>query len=220
MGKADTITKNYISDPAVFADVFNCYLYGGQQVIRPEQLKEKDSTEIALPYGSDGAITPVQKYRDVQKLCAIKTDGVLEYVLYGTENQSKIHYAMPVRNNLYDALEYAGQVEQAAQSYRKSKTKLDSKEFLSGFRREDKLIPSVTLTIYFGTEDWDGPLSLLDMLEVKDSRILPYLNDYKMNLVAPALMTDDEILKFQSSFRDVMFSIKYSKDKKELERVN
>ena len=42
----------------------------------------------------------------------------MEYVLYGAENQTEIHYAMAVMNNLYDALEYAGQVEEAAKSHR------------------------------------------------------------------------------------------------------
>ena len=117
--KADTITKDYISDTNVFADVFNYYIYGGEQVISPEQLEERDPAEIALPYGADGAVVPVQKFRDAQKLCTVMTDGKLEYVIYGTEAQAKIHNAMTVRNNLYDALEYAGQVAEAAKSHRK-----------------------------------------------------------------------------------------------------
>ncbi|MEH2946417.1 hypothetical protein [Sporofaciens sp. JLR.KK001] len=117
--KADTITKDYISDTNVFADVFNYYIYGGEQVISPEQLEERDPTEIALPYGADGAVVPVQKFRDAQKLCTVMTDGKLEYVIFGTEAQAKIHNAMTVRNNLYDALEYAGQVTEAAKSHRK-----------------------------------------------------------------------------------------------------
>jgi len=60
--------KKYISDTTVFADVFNFYIYGGDQVIRPEQLEERDPTEIVLPYGADGAAVPVQKFRDAQKL--------------------------------------------------------------------------------------------------------------------------------------------------------
>ena len=117
--KADTITKDYVKDAGVFADIFNYYIYGGRQVILPEQLTERDSTKIALPYGADGAVIPVQKFRDVQKLYAAMTDGKIEYVLYGAENQAEIHYAMPVKNNLYDALEYAGQVEEAAKPHRK-----------------------------------------------------------------------------------------------------
>lgn len=41
---------------------------GGEQVLLPEQLEERDSAEIALPYGADGAVVPVQKFRDEQKL--------------------------------------------------------------------------------------------------------------------------------------------------------
>ena len=103
--KADTITKNYVKDTSVFADIFNYYIYGGEQMILPERLTERDTTKIALPYGADGAVVPVQKFRDVQKLYAAMTDGNTEYVLYGAENQAEIHYAMPVKNNLYDALE-------------------------------------------------------------------------------------------------------------------
>ncbi|MCI8637592.1 MAG: hypothetical protein HFG41_00165 [Coprococcus sp.] len=121
--KADTITKDYISDTDVFADIFNYYIYGGQQVILPGQLKQKDSTKIALPYGADGAVVPVQKFRDAQKLCTVKTDGKLEYVIYGAEAQWEIHNAMADRNNLYDALEYAGQVTAAAKSHRKAMKK-------------------------------------------------------------------------------------------------
>lgn len=73
--KADTVTKDFISDAHIFADIFNYYIYGGEQVILPEQLEERDPTEIALPYGADGAAVPVQRFRDVQKLCAAKTDG-------------------------------------------------------------------------------------------------------------------------------------------------
>ena len=68
--KADAITKDYVKDADIFSDIFNYYIYGGRQVIRPEQLTERDSTKIALPYGADGAVVPVQKFRDVQKLYA------------------------------------------------------------------------------------------------------------------------------------------------------
>ena len=74
--RADAITKDYVKDAGVFADIFNYYIYGGRRVILPEQLTERDSTKIALPYGADGAVVPVQKFRDVQKLYAAMTDGL------------------------------------------------------------------------------------------------------------------------------------------------
>lgn len=239
--KADTITKDYISDAVIFSDIFNYFIYDGRQVIKPEQLLECDSVEIALPYGADKTAVPVQKYRDAQKLCAVKTDGEVEYVLYGAESQAKIHYAMPVRNNLYDALEYAGQVEAVSRAHKREmeqekkgnelkeknsskvteavKKKPSSGEFLSGFWKEDRLIPSVTVTIYFGPEMWDGPMSLFDMMEQRKPEILACMDNYHMRLIAPAQMSDSEIMKFQSSLREVMLFIKYSKDKNNLSRV-
>ena len=232
--KADIITKDYVKDAGIFADIFNYYIYGGRQVILPELLTERDSTKIALPYGTDGAVVPVQKFRDVQKLYAAMTDGKMEYVLYGAENQAEIHYAMAVKNNLYDVLEYAGQVEEAAKSHRRemkqkkeqgvADTDGDKKtpstgEFLSGFWKEDRLIPSITVTIFFGPEEWDGPLSLFDMMDVSDSDVLACMDNYRVRLIAPAQMTDEEIMKFQSSLREVMFFIKYSKDRENLSRI-
>ncbi len=181
---------------------------------------------VAFPYGADGIRVPIQKLRDGQKLCTAKTDGKTEYVLFGVENQTEIHYAMAVKNNLYDALEYAGQVEKAAKAHKKARKDIKEKgkkpnsgEFLSGFWKEDRLIPSVTLTVYFGCEEWDGPLSLFDMMDVADPRILSCMDDYHVRLIAPALMTDKEILKFQSNLREVMLFTKYSKDKDRLQEV-
>lgn len=51
MGKADTAAKAYTCQPDVFADAFNVYLYGGRQVLFPEQLRELDSTEFSAPFG-------------------------------------------------------------------------------------------------------------------------------------------------------------------------
>ena len=230
--KVDTITRDYVKDAGIFADIFNYYIYDGRSVIRPEQLTERDSTKVALPYGADGAVVPVQKFRDVQKLYATMSDGKMEYVLYGAENQSEIHYAMPVKNNLYEALEYAGQVEEAAKSHRKAmkkrkgewsadedRKKPSSGEFLSGFWKEDRLIPSVTVTIFFGPEKWDGPLSLFDMMDISDSAVLACMDNYHVRLIAPAQMTDDEIMKFQSSLREVLLFIKYSRDRENLSRI-
>lgn len=232
--KADTITKDYISDATIFADVFNYYIHNGKQVIKPEQLEERDPTEIALPYGTDGTVVPVQRFRDAQKLCAAMTDGMLGYVLYGVEAQSEVHYAAAVKNNLYDAIEYAGQVEEAAKSHRRTtkrslrqetasdeveRKKPNSGEFLSGFWKEDRLIPSVTLMIYFGSNEWDGPLSLFEMMDVKDPRIFSFMDNYHVRLIAPAQMTDEEIMKFQSSLREVLLFIKHSKDGESLSRI-
>lgn len=207
-----------MKDPVIFADVFNKFLYHGKQVIRPESLIEMDSAEVVVPYGEGKAGVPEQKYRDALKL--MMTDGNIAYCILGCEDQSRVHYAMPVKNMLYDSMQYARQVTKAAKSHRQEKEhKPSSGEFLGGFYKTDRLIPVVTLVIYWGPDRWDGPLSLKEMYAAADDAIMQYVPDYKINLIAPEQMSDDEIKEFKSSLKEVMLYIKYSKDKAKLQEI-
>ena len=126
MGKVDTITKKYIENPIVFADAFNQFLYHGEQKINPARLTELDATEIVVPYGGNGAGVPEQKYRDVLKLLYAMTDGQTAYCVMGIENQAEIHYALPVKNGVYDFLQLSHQVSKAASSHEQSMKKTNS----------------------------------------------------------------------------------------------
>ncbi len=117
LGKKDSVTKEYMRNPIVFADAFNKYLYHGRQVIQPENLRELDTAEIAVPYGSGGAGVPEQRSRDVLK--TVMTDGNMVYCILGIENQSDINYAIPVKNGLYDFMQLAHQVAATAKSHKR-----------------------------------------------------------------------------------------------------
>lgn len=222
MGRLDILAKKYMRRPSVFADVFNQFLYHGRQVIVPERLVELDTTEIAVPYGADHASVPEQRYRDVAKLLTAMTDGFAAYCILAVENEGKIHYAVPVKNCLYDAIQLGHQVTVTAASHRKSRQedgKPSGDEFLSGFWKEDRLLPVVTVVIYFGAEEWDGPRSLREMYAGCSEEILRYAMDYRVNLITPSGLSDNEIDEFQSNMREIMRYIKYSKDKKKLRSV-
>ena len=183
MGKPNVVTKRYMQDNARFADICNFFLFDGQQIIKPENLVEKDITEFALPKDFE-RLKAVEKFRDVLRGCCVKTAGGITYLVVGIENQNDIHYAMVVRNMLYDALNYSSQVETCAKRHRKNKDVIGA-EFLSGFAKEDKLLPIITLTIYWNTGNWDGARSLYEMLDISDKNILKYVTDYKLNLIVP-----------------------------------
>ena len=86
MGLIDTEGKNYLSNEKIFADAFNFLLYDGKQVINPKDLKELDTTLIAIPYGNNARV-PTQKYRDLLKLwCAMMDDNAV-YMILGAEIQ-------------------------------------------------------------------------------------------------------------------------------------
>lgn len=217
MGRIDTETKAFMSDPSRFADAFNYLIYDGQPVIKPDDLKPLDTTEIAIPYGSNARV-PEQKYRDVLKLVSIMKDDEAIYAVLGVENQANVHYAMPVKNMQYDATNYVQQVMAAKKSYGKE-DRLTSEEFLSGFRKGDKLMPVITLVIYFGASEWDGPICIHDMLNTNNKRLLSFVPDYRINLIAPAQVPDEDFEKFSTDFRDVLQFIKCSKDEEALSRL-
>ena len=155
----------------------NFFMYDGRQVILPEQLHSLDAAEIAIPYMADGKGYPIQKFRDNLKYLAAMQDEHTAYLLLGTENQSEIHYAIPVKTMVYDSLQYASQVDAVGRRFRRHLKageghgyKISPGEFLSGFRREDKLLPVITLVIYFGPEKWDAPIGLHDMIEITNPK--------------------------------------------------
>lgn len=123
MRQADALTKEYLSNNEIFADVFNYLIYDGQQRILPDNLIERDTSEITLPLGKRGELATIQKFRDILKGCVTKEYKNTLYVLFGIENQSHIHYAMPVRNMLYDAINYSAQINEKQSNIEKYESK-------------------------------------------------------------------------------------------------
>jgi putative transposase, yhgA-like len=124
MGMADAVTKQYMKENTVFADAFNFLLYNGENVIQPQTLRELDTAEVVIPFTVDDKgkkqAQAVQKYRDILKMTTVMTDDKAAYVLFGVEAQTDIHYAMPVRNVIYDALQYGRQVTEISKRNRKN----------------------------------------------------------------------------------------------------
>lgn len=227
MGMKDAITKEYLRQNVIFADVFNYALYEGEQEIDANQLIDKDVSEISLPFGEDGEVIPVQKYRDLLKGYVAKEYQGNLLIILGVENQSEVHYAMPVKCMLYDALNYATQVDEKRKEYREKRSDKQKKlkespaEFLSGFHMNDKLIPVITVTVYWGTEEWDGPRSLRGMLKMDminhHPEILRWIPDYQIPLITPGEIEHFEW--FKTEFGKTMNFISKSKDKEKMKQL-
>ena len=154
------------------------------------------------------------------KVVSAMTDGHCDYLLLAIEVQSELHYAMPIKNMLYDVMQYADQVTQTAKAHRKHQDEpADKGEFLSGFYRSDKLLPVITLTVYLDAAEWDAPRSLHEMLLVEDERLLPFIPDYKLNLITPADIDDTDFTKFHTELSPVLKYLKYSRSKDKLNEV-
>ncbi len=209
MADIDTLTKKFVRDREVFADAFNYFLYDGRNVIKPEQLKDADTTEVVVPYGEDETgirMQPVQKIRDA--FYSVMTEGNKVYMLCGIENQTEPHNAMPVRNALYDIMEYVAQIQEAAKAHREVKNRGKDHDFLSGFHSTDRLIPVYTLVIYWGEGEWNAPRSLFDMMDVQSVADYHGLNDWKLNLIIPNELNSEDVKKFNSDLGKALIYIK------------
>ena len=213
MGVKDTITKRFMSKAQHFADAFNYFLFDGKPVIKEKALTSMDPTEIGIILDKSGQEV-VQKVRDVLKQCVLMQDNQIYYLILGIENQSDIHYAMPVRNMIYDGLNYGRQVTEIAAAHKKEKD-LKGDEFLSGFSKRDKLKPVITLVVYFGNGKWDAPRTLKDMFDNIDESILQYVTDYKTNLIIP-----DEIKDFSKFKTELGKAMKYIVVSNDVEAYN
>lgn len=212
MGKKDTKAKEYLSDNERFADLCNVILFDGEQVIRADSLQERDTAEVLSVLGVDGKeVDFQQRWRDLLKSAVIRQANHVYIVLIGTENQSEVHFAMPVKNALYDALNYGSQVKEAAKKHKDAGNRGSSAEFLSGFRKDDRLTPVITLTVYWGSNAWDAPRSLHEMFGEYDERLKPFLPDYRINLIIPSEIKNFD--RFRTELGSVLEVIKASADK-------
>lgn len=175
---ADVLLKDFWRDNDRFADLFNTILFQGKRVLEPADLQEMDTDVSGMIELKDYNET-ISRARDVIK----RTAYGIDFVVYGVENQDKIHYAMPLRTMIYDGLGYLKEYKEISRSNRKHGNIKTQEEFLSGMRKEDRLHPIITIVIYYNEKEWDGPCSLLDMMTDVPCDMKEIFSNYKMNLL-------------------------------------
>jgi len=239
LGKADVILKQWLRNKVRFADLFNAVVFNGEQMIKPEELEElncesgivisntsngwnntKDNTKNMTESKTNDKNQNVryrteQRYRDL----VMSWKGEAELAVLALENQGKIHYAMPVRGMLYDALAYTDQMrlvwEQLSAEERKS---VDENEFFSRFRKKDRLCPVITIIFYYGEDKWDGATQLYELFGVEDEGLVhilqKYVSNYRMNLIEANRIED--VTKYKSDLQMMFHMLEYRKDKRRL----
>lgn len=178
--KPDTILKNYWSSNEQFADLFNAVLFKGEQMISPEELVDADTEESGILEHREYAES-IQASRDTIKVRKKSSEHSVELVLLAKEAQEFIHYAMPVRVMGYDYGSYKKQYDSNAKKY-KTSAGLNEDEYLSRMKKTDKLIPVITVSVYYGEKPWDGATTLHGMLNIPES-MAEFVSDYRILLV-------------------------------------
>ena len=202
MGKKDDAAKIFFQNKERVADLINACCYGGEQAVSPEDISDAD------PGGENGI-------RDIIKKTALGT----KYAFIGIENQEEVDHTLPVRAAGYDVGDYRKQVNEIKQENKNDPCCSWGGEYLYGYRKTDKLIPVVTIVLYYG-DNWTGPRSIKDMLDMDGNSVISqFVQDYRINLIEVNNMSDEELDRFQTDVKQVFEFIKNRRDKEKMSQL-
>ena len=212
MGKLDDMAKELYEDNLVFADTMNVLFFDGVPVIGADDLSPLDANEEHTILDDGVRTFTSQKYRDVLRMLQTSSGTLQIRIIVGTELQSHVHYAMPIRNLEYDALNLARQLS-GRQKYNREHRLLKSKNaFLSGINKGEKFTPVLTVVVYFGNETWDAPETLHEMLNLEGipNTMRRYVPNYQVALLQPDDISTDQLTRMKSPLRHILGVIKSS----------
>ena len=201
MGQKDLQHGEYFDSNIRFADAYNGILFGGKSIIKTEELEECDSVLIQILENQKGEKVIADK---------IKRWRGQHLAIFSLENQNYVDYGMVIRVMKEEAMMYERQRKKALENYTIEGKKLaPGNEFLSGMKKEWKLLPVIPLVLYMGkNECWDGAVSLYELLDI-DEDLKPYANNYKINLYD--YHRESDFSKFKTENR-ILFELLYHND--------
>ncbi len=239
MSEKDVVSKELLNDEENVADLLNVCYFHGKQVVQATDVHELNQTNSISKKVSNTAKS-ITIHRDAN----YKTDFEMTATIIALELQSEVHYAMPVRVMTGDTSHYYGQWRKIERIYKKAykkknknrsvteeeipegitlevkmqKKKLSRAEYLSGFSKEDRLTPVITLVLYFGREVWDGPRTLKDMLDLEGvpAEISDVIVDYPIYVIDVRRYKDYEL--FRTDLRWVFGFLQRDTDKDALRK--
>ncbi len=195
--KKDEVLKNVLSDNDRFRNIINNALFDGKNTIKEETLSDLN---IEYDYYSEGKYN--KKIRDLLKSCVLKKDDLLNYVVFGIENQIEYDKYMALRCLEYDLLEYERQIYI---------------EKLKDFK------PVLTLVIYYGKTKWKNK-KLSDIIKVDkvcdalnvDKNPWKWMDYYELHLLSINELTESELNNFNLDNRQLFKTMRSLNNKEKL----
>ena len=212
MGKKDDYQYDYLDNYERFADQVNGALFGGRQVVKPDELEPADAQVVYL--GKEAGAR--KNYRNIADK-ARTWHGRLIHIIT-IQNQTYVDYRMVIRNMLAESIGYHKQwkLKKAAHEEAKDLVK-GSDAFISKMNKDEKFTPIITLVVYCGTEHgWDGARCLYDLLDI-DEEMKEFVTNYKLNLYD--CHEHDTFDEYHTGLRQLFEVTRYCQDKEQLKRV-
>ena len=106
MGKKDVYQFDYLDDDRRFADQINGALFGGKQIVKPEELEPEDSQIVSIGLGTALTGRTGHAKAVVDK---VRVWRGTRFHIFVVENQNYVDYQMVLRNMLSESIGYRRQ---------------------------------------------------------------------------------------------------------------
>ena len=171
MGQKDISEKILLDYNDVFADIVNVCAFQGEEFVKEEDLER---ASVYAEYKAEDSELHEEE-RDVAKYWKIQNTAI---ALFGIENQSTIEKNMPFRIIGYDGAAYRSQL----------------------LEKRKKIVPVVSFVLYFGTRKrWNKNKSIKELMHIPMG-LDEYINDYKINVIEVAWLSEHQLKMFKSDF--------------------
>lgn len=207
MGKKDIVDRPFFSDCERFAELINCSVYGGEEILSPKDLNLLHRKYPSLS-GASG-----ENERDV-----LMRDRK-HNICYGIEIETESDYSMPERVMVYDICEYEYQIKELHKEHIDRKDYKNYREKKSRMKESDILLPIVTVVLYLGEGRWEGRLRLSQMFgkaENMKNLIGARLHDYDFPLIEADYVNPED---YKTDLKEFFQAMQCRDDRKGLERL-
>lgn len=210
MGDSNVMFNKCINENKRYAECFNMAV--GRKLIIPEALYDMDKVFTGQRLKNQGTY---ERRRDCikaygrQAVCAI----------IGIENQSEIHSSMVLRSFIYDAYSYDRQLNTIRRKHRKMKD-LKGEEYIAGFSEKDRIIPVMTVCVYYGDDPWNAPIRLHELIDFKyfptkeQEFVKQLVNDYRLIVLDVKHMKKEMLENMETDLKYLFGILQHSHDKK------
>lgn len=212
MGKKDDYQYDYLDNYERFADQVNGALFGGRQVVKPDELEPADAQAVYL--GNESGVR--KEYKNITDIARIWRGRLIHIITI--QNQTYVDYRMVIRSMLAESIGYHKQWKQKKAAHEMAED-LDrgSDAFQSKMNQDEKFTPIITLVVYCGTEHpWDGARCLYDLLDI-DDEMKEFVTNYKLNLYD--CHEHDTFDEYHTGLRQLFEVIRYGRDTEQLKRI-
>ena len=139
----------------------------------------------------------------------------------GLENQETVNLTFPWRLMELDGLVYGTEIEEVQERNRAIGAKYGVEDdFKYAYRKEDRLLPVLNLTLYWGRKTWERPLALRDMVEMDSlpGKLKDLFEDHRVHLIHMRRIPEEDLQKMGSDLKYVLGIMKRTGSRKRYEQ--